>query len=178
INVAELLEALANNDYVRVVVLYIEGLKHPGDGRRLLEAMRRVTKVKPVVVYKAGRSKASGKAVRSHTAALAGNYEIYRAMLRQAGAIEIDSLMDALEVAKALVTQPLPKGNRVLVVTESGGAGVQAIDNMEAVGLAVPELPQELQNVLARSLPPFASTANPVDLTGSVTDAMYKFVLD
>ncbi len=99
-------------------------------------------------------------------------------MLRQAGAIEVNNLMDALEVAKALATQPLPRGNRVLIITDSGGAGVQAVDNVESVGLVVPELPQEIRDTLSKSLPPFASTANPIDLTGSATDAMYKFVLD
>ncbi len=69
INEVELLEALAGNDNVRVIVMYIEGLKYPGEGRRLLEVMRRVTRTKPVVVYKAGRSKSSGRAVKSHTAA-------------------------------------------------------------------------------------------------------------
>ncbi len=64
-----MLEALAGNDDVKVIVMYIEGLKYPGEGRRLLEVMRRVTKTKPVVVYKAGRSKSSGRAVKSHTAA-------------------------------------------------------------------------------------------------------------
>jgi acetyl coenzyme A synthetase (ADP forming)-like protein len=178
ISEVELLETLASNDDVRVVVMYIEGLKYADEGRKLLEVMRRVTRIKPIIVYKAGRSKSSSRAVKSHTAALAGNYEIYRAMLRQAGAIEVNNLMDALEVAKALATQPLPRGNRVLVITDSGGAGVQAVDNVETVGLVVPELPQDLRNTLAKSLPPFASTANPIDLTGSATDAMYKFVLD
>ncbi|GAB6943262.1 acetate--CoA ligase family protein [Vulcanisaeta sp. JCM 14467] len=174
----ELLEALAGDDNVKVIVMYMEGLKYPGEGRRLLETLRRVTRVKPLVVYKAGRSRSSGRAVKSHTAALAGNYEIYRALFRQAGAVEVNNLMDALEVAKALATQPLPRGNRVLIITDSGGAGVQAVDNVESLGLVVPELPQELRSALSKSLPPFASTANPIDLTGSATDAMYKFVLD
>ncbi len=178
ISEAELLNALVNDENVRVIVMYIEGLKYPGEGRKLLETLRRVTKAKPVVVYKAGRSRSSGRAVKSHTAALAGNYEIYRAMLKQAGAVMVNNLMDALEVAKALNDQPLPRGNRVLIITDSGGAGVQAVDNVETVGLVVPELPQEVQNTLTRSLPPFSSTANPIDLTGSATDAMYKFVLD
>ncbi len=69
ISEVELLEALAGNEDLRVVVMYVEGLKYPGEGRRLLEVMRRVTKVKPVIVYKAGRSKSSGRAVKSHTAA-------------------------------------------------------------------------------------------------------------
>ncbi|MFP3215904.1 MAG: CoA-binding protein [Vulcanisaeta sp.] len=178
INEAELLEYLAGDPNVKVIVMYLEGLKRPGEGRVLMETMKAITKAKPIIVYKAGRSKSSGRAVRSHTAALAGNYEVYRAMLRQAGAIEVDNLFEALEVAKALATQPLPRGNRVLVITDSGGFGVQAVDNLESVGLAVPELPLELRETLSKSLPPLVSVTNPIDLTGSATDEMYKFVLD
>ncbi|MFP3215940.1 MAG: CoA-binding protein, partial [Vulcanisaeta sp.] len=134
--------------------------------------------VKPVVVYKAGRTKAATGAVRSHTAALAGNYEVYRAMLRQAGVIEADNLTDAFDMAKALATQPLPRGNRVLVITDSGGMGIQAVDALDTHGLLVPELSESLQEILRKQLPPLAVTRNPIDLTGSATDAMYKFVLD
>jgi len=178
INEAELLEYLASDPNIKVLVMYIEGLKKPGEGKVLMKTMKAITKAKPIIVYKAGRSKSSGRAVKSHTAALAGNYEIYRAMLKQAGAIEVNNLFEALEVAKALATQPLPRGNRVLVITDSGGVGVQAVDNLESIGLPVPELPQELRETLSKSLPPLASVTNPIDLTGSATDEMYKFVLD
>ena len=178
INEAELLEYLASDPNIKVLVMYIEGLKKPGEGKALMKTMKAITKAKPIIVYKAGRSKSSGRAVKSHTAALAGNYEIYRAMLKQAGAIEVNNLFEALEVAKALATQPLPRGNRVLVITDSGGVGVQAVDNLESIGLPVPELPQELRETLSKSLPPLASVTNPIDLTGSATDEMYKFVLD
>jgi len=178
INEAELLEYLAGDSNIKVLVMYIEGLKKPGEGKALMKTMKAITKAKPIIVYKAGRSKSSGRAVKSHTAALAGNYEIYRAMLKQAGAIEVNNLFEALEVAKALATQPLPRGNRVLMITDSGGVGVQAVDNLESIGLPVPELPQELRETLSKSLPPLASVTNPIDLTGSATDEMYKFVLD
>ncbi|MFB6489866.1 MAG: acetate--CoA ligase family protein [Thermoproteus sp. AZ2] len=175
---AELLQHLAEDDRIKVIVMYMEGLKYPGEGKKLLETMRTITKKKPIVVYKAGRTRSSGRAVKSHTAALAGNYEIYHAMFRQAGAIEANNLMEALEIAKALATQPPPMGNKVLVITDSGGAGVQAVDNLELNELVVPELPQEVRSTLSKKLPPLASTANPIDLTGSATNAMYKFVLD
>ena len=178
INEAELLEYLAGDPNVKVIVMYLEGLKRPGEGRVLMETMKAITKAKPIIVYKAGRSKSSGRAVRSHTAALAGNYEVYRAMFRQAGAIEVDNLFEALEVAKALATQPLPRGNRVLVITDSGGMGIQAVDALDTHGLLVPELSESLQEILRKQLPSLAVTRNPIDLTGSATDAMYKFVLD
>ncbi|WP_069806926.1 acetate--CoA ligase family protein [Vulcanisaeta thermophila] len=178
INEAELLEYFARDPRVRVIVMYMEGLKYPGEGRKLMETMKRITKVKPIVVYKAGITKSSGRAVKSHTAALAGSYEMYRAMFRQAGAIEANNLTDAFDMAKALATQPLPRGNRVLVITDSGGAGVQAVDNLEAVGLSVPELPQETQELLSKVLPPFAAKSNPIDLTGSATDEMYRHVIN
>ena len=178
INEAELLEYFARDSRIKVIVMYMEGLKYPGEGKRLLDVLREVVSVKPVVVYKAGRTKAATGAVRSHTAALAGNYEVYRAMLRQAGVIEADNLTDAFDMAKALATQPLPRGNRVLVITDSGGMGIQAVDALDTHGLLVPELSESLQEILRKQLPPLAVTRNPIDLTGSATDAMYKFVLD
>ncbi|MGC8544222.1 MAG: CoA-binding protein, partial [Vulcanisaeta sp.] len=177
-NEAELLEYFTRDSRVRVIVMYMEGLKYPGEGRKLLDVMREVVSIKPIVVYKTGRTKAASGAVKSHTAALAGNYEIYRAMLRQAGVIEADNLTDAFDMAKALATQPLPRGNRVLIITDSGGMGIQSVDALDMRGLQVPELSESLQEILRKQLPPLAVTRNPIDLTGSATDAMYKFVLD
>ncbi|GAB6948237.1 acetate--CoA ligase family protein [Vulcanisaeta sp. JCM 16161] len=178
INEPELLEYFARDNRVKVIVMYMEGLKYPGEGKKLLEVMKEVSSVKPIVVYKAGRTKAASGAVKSHTAALAGNYEIYHAMLRQANVIEADNLTDAFDMAKALATQPLPRGNRVLVITDSGGMGIQSVDALDMRGLQVPELSESLQEILRKQLPPLAVTRNPIDLTGSATDAMYKFVLD
>ncbi|WP_238375134.1 acetate--CoA ligase family protein [Vulcanisaeta thermophila] len=178
VNEAELLEYFARDSRVRVIVMYMEGLKYPGEGKRLLEVMREVATVKPIVVYKAGRSRAAAGAVKSHTAALAGSYEMYRAMFRQVGVIEANNLTDTFDMAKALATQPLPRGNRVLVITDSGGMGIQSIDALDSYGLMVPELSESIQDILRKRLPPLAVTRNPIDLTGSATDAMYKYVLD
>ncbi len=178
ISESEILEYFARDNRVKVIVMYMEGLKYSGEGKKLLEVMKEVSSIKPVVVYKAGRTKAATGAVKSHTAALAGNYEIYHAMLRQANVIEADNITDAFDMAKALATQPLPRGNRVLVLTDSGGMGIQAVDALDMRGLQVPELSESLQEILRKQLPPLAVTRNPIDLTGSATDAMYKFVLD
>ncbi|WP_291766027.1 acetate--CoA ligase family protein [Caldivirga sp. UBA161] len=178
VNESELLEYLANNSNVKVITIYMEGLKYPGEGLRFLETAKKVTQMKPVIVYKAGRTKASAGAVASHTAALAGDYEIYRGAFRQAGLIEANSVREMFDLAKALATQPLPRGRRVLVLTDSGGMGIQAVDTLSTLGLEVPELPETIQSMLRKFLPPLAIVRNPVDVTGSATDEYYKIVLD
>ncbi|MFP3177902.1 MAG: CoA-binding protein [Thermocladium sp.] len=174
----DLMRFLALDPSVKVITMYMEGFKYPGEGRRFMEAAKEVSKRKPIIIYKAGRSRASKRAVASHTAALAGNYEIYSAAFKQAGLIESSSLRDMFDMAKALATQPLPRGRRVLILTDSGGMGVQATDSLEPLGLMVPELPETQRDRLRKILPPLAAVGNPIDLTGSATDEMYKSVLE
>nr|KJR74009.1 MAG: CoA-binding protein [Thermoproteus sp. AZ2] len=174
----ELLRHFAEDEKIRVVTIYIEGFKYPGEAKRFLEVAGEVSKKKPVIAYKAGRSSAAQRAVKSHTAALAGSYEMYRALFRQAGIIEASNLREMFDMAKALAMQPLPKGNRVLVITDSGGMGIQAVDMLEGLGLEVPEIPASIQRELRRELLPFAATTNPVDVTGSATDQHYKVALE
>ncbi|GGP21345.1 CoA-binding protein [Thermocladium modestius] len=174
----DLMKHLASDPSIKVITMYMEGFKYPGEGRRFMEAAKEVSARKPVVVYKAGRSRSSRRAVASHTAALAGNYEVYSAAFRQAGLIEASSVREVFDMAKALATQPLPRGRRVLVLTDSGGMGVQATDALESLGLSVPELPEAQRERLRKMLPPLAAVGNPIDLTGSATDEMYRSVID
>ncbi|MEL9990519.1 MAG: acetate--CoA ligase family protein [Thermoproteus sp.] len=174
----ELLRYFEQDDRIKVITIYIEGFKYPGEAKRFLEAAREVAKKKPIIAYKAGRGSAAQRAVQSHTAALAGSYEMYRGMFRQAGIIEAANLRDMFDMAKALATQPLPRGRRVLVLTDSGGMGIQAVDALEALGLEVPEIPESIRRELKRELLPFSALTNPVDVTGSATDQHYKVVLE
>ena len=174
----ELLKYFEQDDRIKVITVYIEGFKYPGEAKRFLEVAREVTKKKPIIAYKAGRSAAAQRAVKSHTAALAGSYEMYRGLFRQAGIIEAANLRDMFDMAKALATQPLPRGNRVLVLTDSGGMGIQAVDSLEALGLEVPEVPESIRRDLRRELLPFSALGNPIDVTGSATDQHYKVVLE
>lgn len=178
VNESELLEYFAKVPWIKVITIYMEGLKYLGEGVRFLETAKRIAQVKPIIVYKAGRTKASARAVASHTAALAGDYEVYRGVFRQAGIIEANSVREMFDLAKALATQPLPRGRRVLVLTDSGGMGIQAVDTLSTLGLDVPELPETMQSILRKYLPPLAIVRNPVDVTGSATDEYYKIVLD
>jgi acetyl coenzyme A synthetase (ADP forming)-like protein len=174
----ELLRYFERDDRIKVITIYVEGFKYPGEAKRFLDAAREVAKKKPIIAYKAGRGAAAQRAVKSHTAALAGSYEMYRGLFRQAGIIEAANLRDMFDMAKALATQPLPRGNRVLVLTDSGGMGIQAVDALEALGLEVPEIPESIRRDLRRELLPFSALGNPVDVTGSATDQHYKVVLE
>ncbi len=165
---ADLLDYLGVDEHTRVVLHYLEWLR---DGRRFLRVLERVAASKPVVVIKAGRSGAGARAAASHTGRLAGSYRVYVSALRQSGALIAKSMEEAFDAAKALAWNPLPEPEKpeefnVLVVTNGGGAGIQAVDTLEERGVRVREAPESLRGEYARLLPPFASTRNPVDLTG------------
>lgn len=166
----EILEELRGLNYVKVAAAYLEGFRRRSDVVSFLKAAREFTAVKPLVVYKAGRGADAARAAMSHTAALAGNYEYYKALFRQVGAIEAEDLLDLFDLAQALALSPLPRGPRVLVVTSSGGIGVQATDFLLQHGLEVPRTPPDLEKELRTRLPPLASLTNPVDLTGGATN--------
>ncbi len=174
----EILELLRRLDYVKVAALYIEGFRRRREVEEFLRSAKAFSRDKPVLVYKAGRGADSARAARSHTAALAGNYEYYKALFRQAGAIEAEDLLDLFDMAQALALLPLPKGPNVLVVTSSGGIGVQATDFLLEQGLKVPKTPQALEEELRRVLPPLASLGNPIDLTGGATNEDFANALE
>ena len=178
VNITDLLEYFMHDDRIKVITIYLEGFKYEGEGRKFIEVSKKVVKKKPIIVYKAGRALTSRRAVLSHTAALAGNYEIFKQVFKQVGIIEVDSLEEMFDIAKTLITQPLPKGNRVLILTISGGMGVQTIDMLENYGFQIPEIPKDIQEYLKEKLPPLAITSNPIDLTGSAVDEHIKIVLE
>jgi acetate---CoA ligase (ADP-forming) len=160
---AEVLRYLATDPASRTLCFLLESLP---DGREFCEAARIArTAGKPVIVARTGRSPAGIRAAQSHTAALAGSEQIWRAALEQAGVLVARSGLEMLDAARALDSQPAPAGNRIAVVTNSGGTGVELADLLADEGLDVPELSQALQDKLRPVLPKFASAANPVDIT-------------
>ncbi len=158
----ELVGALGEDPESSVICILAETISK---GREFFEVAKKITPKKPVIVVKTGRTEGSRRAALSHTASLAGNLEAYRAAFVQSGIIEVRSGLDMIELAKALDFQPLPKGNRVGIVTNSGGTGVELTDLLEESGLSVPELPEESQQSLKDVLPAFASPKNPIDVT-------------
>jgi len=146
----------------RVIALVLESL---ADGRGLVDALRAVTPYKPVVILKTGRSAAGQRAAASHTAAMAQDFPVARAVLRQAGAILVEDGLTLFDVAAALDTQPPLRGRRVAIISNSGGTGVELSDLCEAEGLEVPALSAPLREAIARHLPAHGSAANPIDVT-------------
>jgi Acyl-CoA synthetase (NDP forming) len=173
---SDFLEYLGEVEEIKAVALYLEGFRRRGDAARFLHAARGLKK--PLVVYKAGRGADSKRAAASHTAAMAGSYEMYHALFRQADVMEADDLVELFDVAKALAVYPHTPVEKVLVVSSSGGMGVQIVDALNATGLSVPELPREAQEELRRKLLPIATVTNPIDLTGGGVDEHFGVALE
>jgi acetyltransferase len=172
LNVCDYLEYLGTDPDTKTIVLYLEGVK---DGRRFLEVARKVAAVKPIVVYKAGRTSAGARAAMSHTGSLAGNNEFFEAACRQAGVIRAAEIFQSFDIAEALAHQPLPKGNRVGVISGGGGFCVTTADACASHGLEVPELDAETQKRILDLFHPYSPhPKNPVDMIarkGPITHA-------
>jgi len=168
------LEYLADDPNTRVILCYIEGFK---DGSRFFHIAKEVTKKKPVVMLKAGETPAGARAVKSHTASLAGTDAVFDAMCRQAGVIRVRSLDELVATGTALLCHPVPRGGRVGIVTAGGGWGALAADACAKLGLDVVSLPPETLAELDSFLPAWWNRGNPVDLVaGAFGDALTKCV--
>ncbi len=159
----------------RVILMYLESL---GDPQRFTTLARRVTRKKPVVIVKSGRTGAGARAASSHTGALAGTDLATDALLAQCGVLRADSIQDLFDIAMAFEAQPVPAGNRVAIVTNAGGPGIIIADACEANGLEVAPLSEATEVHLRRLLPQEASVRNPVDMIASATGEQYRDVLD
>ncbi len=159
---AEILEYLAEDEDTEVIAVYMEGVK---DGRNLFKTFKEVSKAKPIIVLKSGRSPAGIKASMSHTGSLAVRDEIFNAVCKQAGVIRVDGDLDELlDITKAFALQPLPKGNRVAVVSVTGGGGVIAADKCSENGLELAQLSSETLRKIRENMPSWANVNNPVDI--------------
>ena len=165
LNVADYLEYLAEDADTKVIALYIEGVP---EGRRFFDMARKVSKVKPIVVYKAGRTATGGRAVRSHTASMMVEDAVFEGVCAQAGLVRVYDTNRLFDMAAALASAPLPKGPNVGIVSMTGGNAVVCSDTCAYLGLEVPELDEDIKdhlskNVLAEHAP---RPSNPIDLAG------------
>jgi acyl-CoA synthetase (NDP forming) len=156
----DFLEYLANDSETKVITGYIEGLRK---GREFFDIASELTKRKPIVVVKVGRTEVGAKAARSHTSAIAGTDAIYDAMFRQAGVIRVNEIEELFDVALALLHQPLPRSNRVGILTGGGGLGCVTSDACARLGLNVAPLSPKTIEKLDQVLPARWPRANPVD---------------
>ena len=150
----------SDDDKTDVIVLYLEGVK---DGRRFYEAAREVSRRKPILVYKGGRSAAGRKAIASHTGSLAGEDALYEGLFRQSGVIRASSFQELFDMARVLSREPLMASPRVCVVTGSGSLGVMTADVCTACGLELPDLTPETVLALREIAPPWMNVKNPLD---------------
>ena len=155
----------------KVIAQHCEDLK---DGRAFAEVAKRVSKKKPVIMLKAGRTSAGAKAASSHTGALAGNDKIYEDVLRQSGVIRARSLRDLLDFARGIPVLPTPKGENIVIITGAGGSGVLLSDACVDNGLKLMPMPADLDAAFRKFIPPFGAAGNPVDITGGEPPLTYK----
>ena len=167
----DLLTFFEQDDNTTIIAQHCEDLK---DGRAFAEVAKRVSKKKPVVVLKAGRTSAGARAASSHTGALAGNDKIYEDVLRESGVIRARSLRDLLEFARALPVLPTPKGENVVIITGAGGSGVLLSDAVVDNGMKLMPMPPDLDTAFRKFIPPFGAAGNPVDITGGQPPKTYQ----
>jgi acetyl coenzyme A synthetase (ADP forming)-like protein len=171
----DLVQYWGEDDDTRVILMYLENFGNPQKFYRLA---RSITKKKPIVVVKAGRTGVGARAASSHTGALAGADVAVDALLGQAGVIRVDTVEDLFDMAMAFDDLPVPDGNRVAIITNAGGPGIIIADACESRGLEVVALSDETQAALREVLAEEASVRNPVDMIASATPESYRLVLD
>lgn len=174
---AELLNYLADDSQTSIIAGYLEGTK---DGQRLIDALRRASSKKPVIIWKGGITSSGAKAVSSHTGSLAGSSEIWEAVMRQTRVIQVDSLEELIGTTKAFLFSPPPRGKSVALVSISGGSSVVNADTVVRTGLKVPKLTEETSRSLKSVVQAVGtSIGNPVDLAGSYNnpDALRKVII-
>lgn len=167
----EILDFLAYDAATKGILLYIEGIR---DARRFMSALRATARFKPVVLVKVGRHEAGSKAVQSHTGALVGSDAVFDALVRRAGVVRVNTILQLFSCAQALSTHVMPTGNRLAIVTNGGGPGVMAADRAADLGVRLAELAPQTLVRLQEKLPPTWSHGNPVDVIGDATATRYR----
>jgi acetyl coenzyme A synthetase (ADP forming)-like protein len=167
----DLLTYFEQDPDTNIVAMHLEDLK---DGRSFVEAAQRITKKKPVVVLKAGRTALGARAASSHTGALAGDDKVYDDILKQSGVVRAYSLNDMLEFARGIPVLPTPKGENVVIITGAGGSGVLLSDAVVENGLSLMEIPPDLDEAFKAFIPPFGASGNPIDITGGEPPSTYE----
>ena len=158
------LEYIEDDPNTSIIILYLESV---ADGRHFLKVAKRINKKKPLIVLKGGRTEAGRHAALSHTGSMSGEDSVFRAVCSQAGLLDVAVPWELLDLSAGFSSLPLPRGNRVGIVTLGGGWGVVTADECNKRGLVVPDIPDRIVEKIGSYLPPFWSKGNPVDLVGT-----------
>jgi acetyltransferase len=175
VDFADLIDYFADEPNTRSIVLYMESI---GNVRKFLSAARAASRIKQVIVVKAGRHEAGARAAASHTGALAGSDDAIDAAFRRVGVLRVTTIPELFDMAEVLATQPQPRGNRLAIITNAGGPGVMATDALMTEGGALAELSRATLDALNKVLPPFWSHANPIDVLGDANPERYRQVVE
>jgi acetyl coenzyme A synthetase (ADP forming)-like protein len=170
----DMIEYWEHDPRTKVILMYLESFGNP---RRFVEIARRVTATKPILAVKSGRTAAGARAAASHTGSLAGADIAVESLLAQCGVIRAGSIKELFVYASAFATQPVPRGDRVAILTNSGGPGILATDACVQLGLRMTTLAPETQDAMRAVLAPEASVANPVDMIASASAGSYEACL-
>ncbi len=175
VDFADLLDYFGDDPAAKAIVLYMESI---GDVRKFLSAARSVSRTKHVIVVKSGRHEAGARAAASHTGALAGADAVFDAAFRRAGVLRVTTIPDLFNMSEILSMQPPPRGPALAIVTNAGGPGVMAVDDLMTRGGQLAPLSPETLAALNAALPPFWSHSNPIDLLGDATAERYRLAVE
>jgi acetyltransferase len=175
VDFADLIDYFADDPQTRSIILYMESI---GDVRTFLSATRSAARTKQVIVVKSGRHEAGARAAASHTGALAGSDAVFDAAFRRAGALRVTSIPDLFHMSEILAMQPRPLGPALAIITNAGGPGVMATDELMTRGGQLAPLSPETLAALNGALPPFWSHANPIDILGDATPQRYRVAVE
>jgi len=171
----DLLEYWHHDPSVQVILMYLESFGNP---KKFIQLAREVSLKKPIIVVKSGRTSSGARAATSHTGALAGMDVAFDALFKQGGVIRANTINEMFDIAMGMANLPLPKGNRVAIITNAGGPGIMAADACESNGLEVVELNDATKANLKNKLVPYASVNNPVDLLAGAQPDEFQFTLN
>jgi acetyltransferase len=168
------LEALADDPMTDVILLYVESLENP---KEFIDLAQRISEKKPILGVKSGRTREGAKAAASHTGALSGSDEVYDSLFAQCGVLRVETLEELFRFGMAFANQPLPRGNRVAIVTNAGGPGIMATDASVRHGLVLSQLESRTKSILQTHLPAAVSLNNPVDLIGDADQSRFQLAM-
>jgi acetyltransferase len=174
VDFGDMIDYLGGEPEVSSIVMYVESLTH---FRKFMSAARAVSRVKPIIALKAGRTQAGAIAAASHTGALAGENAVYDAAFERAGILRVKTFEELFDCAELLAKQPKPKGPHLAIITNAGGLGVMAADTLSDYGYEPVALCDDTLKRLDAILPPFWSKHNPIDMLGDASPERYGQVV-
>jgi acetyltransferase len=175
VDFGDLIDYLGNDPRAKSILLYIENLTNH---RKFMSAARAVSRIKPIVVLKSGKSPAGAKAAASHTGAMAGEDSVYDAAFRRTGVVRVETIQELFDCAELMGKQPRPAGKRLAIITNGGGPGVMATDALSKYGQEPESLDNEILDALNQVLPPYWSRNNPIDVLGDASPERFQNVIE